>query len=198
MKVAGGFVSFTEVEPGAHRSYNEWHLFDHLPEQLPLPGVVWGQRWVVRPGAAVVAEPPLDRVHYVTLYLMAEPLDEAVRGFFALAGELRAAGRFHEQRTSHLSGLAPVVSAAAAPRALVAPEVVPYRPHRGVHVSLGSGAFGGDAAGTWTFDLEGAPLVVSWLDGDPQATAPESEPGARFSAVAHTIDPFGPWDWFEA
>ena len=197
MKVAAGFVSFTEVDAGEHRSYNEWHLFDHLPEQLPLPGLVWGQRWVVRPGAAAVAEAPLDRVHYVTLYLMAEPLDDTVQGFFALARDLRAAGRFHEHRTSHLAGAAPVVSMAAAPRALVGPEVVPYRPHRGVHVSLGSGAIGGDPAGSWTFDLDGTPLVVSWLDGDPSATAPASGPGARYSAVADVIDPFGPWDWFE-
>ena len=46
MKAAFGFFSFTEVtDPAEHRAYNEWHQLDHLPEQFPLPGVVYGQRW---------------------------------------------------------------------------------------------------------------------------------------------------------
>ena len=39
MKAAYGFFSFTEVtDPAEHRSYNEWHQLDHLPEQFPLAG----------------------------------------------------------------------------------------------------------------------------------------------------------------
>ena len=45
-----GFFSFTEVtDPGAHRAYNEWHQFDHLPEQFSIDGIVFGQRWVYTP-----------------------------------------------------------------------------------------------------------------------------------------------------
>ena len=51
-KVVAGFFSFTEVEAGAHRSYNEWHLFDHLPEQFVLPGIAGGWRWVRTPALA--------------------------------------------------------------------------------------------------------------------------------------------------
>ena len=49
-KVRLGFFSFTEItDPSEHRSYNEWHQLDHMPEQYPLPGVVFGQRWVSTP-----------------------------------------------------------------------------------------------------------------------------------------------------
>ena len=49
-KVRIGFFSFTEItDPAEHRSYNEWHQLDHMPEQFPLPGVVFGQRWVSTP-----------------------------------------------------------------------------------------------------------------------------------------------------
>src|SRR5688500_3866608 len=123
-KVTHGFVSFTEVEPGEHQSYNAWHLFDHLPEQLPLPGIVWGQRWVLSPTLERFrrADAPLDRVHYVTLYLLAAPVAETLAGFRALAQRLRGAGRFHLHRTSHLSGPLAVGGCVAAARAQVSAE----------------------------------------------------------------------------
>ena len=34
-----GFFSFTEItDPAEHRSYNEWHMLDHMPEQYPIAG----------------------------------------------------------------------------------------------------------------------------------------------------------------
>ena len=107
MKATHGFVSFTEVDAGAHQSYNQWHVFDHMPEQFPLPGIVFGQRWVLTPElrSHMHASSPLDRIHYVTLYLMAEPIDATLRDFRALAVELREKDRFHTQRVSHLSGV---------------------------------------------------------------------------------------------
>jgi len=77
VKVEAGFVSLTEVtDPTEHRSYNEWHQLDHLPEQLTLPGIAWGQRWVSTPAcctARAVSTAPFDDVHYLTLYLLAAP-----------------------------------------------------------------------------------------------------------------------------
>ena len=53
MKPTHGFFSFTEVtDPAEHRSYNEWHQLDHLPEQFPLAGIV------VRPTVGVDAGVP--------------------------------------------------------------------------------------------------------------------------------------------
>ena len=49
-KVRIGFFSFTEItDPAEHRSYNEWHMYDHMPEQFPIGGIVYGQRWVSTP-----------------------------------------------------------------------------------------------------------------------------------------------------
>jgi hypothetical protein len=223
MTVTTGFVSFTEVDAGEHHSYNQWHLFDHLPEQLPLPGIVWGQRWVLPPAARqlAVAPAPLERVHYVTLYLMAEPpaLDETLAEFRALGVRLHDADRFHRHRRSHLSGPITVETQHAVPRVLVSPEAVPYRPGTGVHVRITSvgapapdlGACDG-VAGVWTFtgdaarspeSLRQARVTWCWLDGDvgvlATALAEAGGPTAagEYRATFATIDPFGSWDWFE-
>jgi hypothetical protein len=137
-KVSYGFFSFTEItDPTAHHSYNEWHQLDHLPEQFPLAGVVYGQRWVSAPAdraARLVSEPALDPIHYVTCYLMAEPIAQTLEDFFALGAELRRLDRFHQQRAAHLTGPFAVERMLAAPRALVSAAAVPYRAHRGLYV----------------------------------------------------------------
>ena len=80
-----GFLSLTEVTPpGNHREYNEWHQLDHLPEQYPLAGIVFGQRWVSTPACRRLrlhSAPPLDRTHYLTLYILAEPIEQTLREF---------------------------------------------------------------------------------------------------------------------
>src|SRR5205085_1789587 len=83
-KVDLAYFSFTEItDPAEHGSYNEWHLFDHMPENLALPGIVWAQRWVASPNLpALAVDDALRPVHYVTVYLMTEP---AERGGRALA-----------------------------------------------------------------------------------------------------------------
>lgn len=137
-KVKVGFFSFTEItDPGAHRAYNEWHQLDHMPEQLPIPGIVYGQRWVSTPAcraARAVDEEPLRPVHYVTLYLMADPVDRTLRDFMEVGQQLRALGRFFQARRAAISGPLQWLDAHAAPRVLVNPEAVPYRPNRGVYL----------------------------------------------------------------
>src|SRR5579864_2585896 len=107
-KVRIGFFSFTEVtDPAEHRSYNEWHQLDHMPEQYPIQGVAYGQRWVSTPAcrrARAVDGAPLTAVHYMTLYLMGEPVDATLEEFRALGERLHAVGRFHEHRRARLSG----------------------------------------------------------------------------------------------
>jgi hypothetical protein len=133
-----GFFSFTEVtDPAAHGEYNRWHQLDHLPEQLPLPGVAFGQRWVSTPAcrrARAVDTGRLGPVHYVTLYLMTDPVAETLERFAALGARLHAEGRFFDRRRSHLSGPFEVETARAAPRVLVSPAAVPYRPGTGIYV----------------------------------------------------------------
>jgi hypothetical protein len=137
-KVKVGFFSFTEItDPSEHRSYNEWHQLDHMPEQYPLPGMAFGQRWVSTPAcraARAVDGPLLEPVHYVTLYLMTEPVETTLEEFRALGGELRRVGRFHEHRRTVLSGPFDVATVDAAPRVLISAAAVPYRPNRGAYI----------------------------------------------------------------
>ena len=204
-KVEIGFFSFTEVtDPREHRSYNEWHQLDHMPEQIPLPGVVHGQRWVSTPAcqrARTAAVPPLDRVHYVTLYLMTGPEDRVVESFRNWGERLSELGRFHRHRASHLGGPFLFLKAYAAPRVAISPEAIPYRPCRGIHVTVAEAIakprldewarwLDGvelpglldvpGVAGIWTFvgrspNFHDAPdgrrITVAYLDDDPLAVA---------------------------
>ncbi len=138
MKTTFGFFSFTEVtDPGEHRAYNEWHQLDHLPEQFPLTGIVYGQRWVSTPAcraARAVSDAALDPIHYVTCYLMADPIERTLADFFDLGARLHEVDRFHQHRRAHLTGPFRVVDTTATPRVLVSAEAVPFRAHRGLYV----------------------------------------------------------------
>lgn len=204
-KIRIGFFSFTEItDPGAHVAYNAWHQLDHLPEQLPVPGIAWGQRWVSTPACRALRAVDGERlapIHYVTLYLMTEPVTETLRAFAALAEELHRQDRFFEARRSRLSGPFDVLGAAAAPRVQVSAAAVPYRPNTGVYVMVEEAVSddGGDAdlwrrpddqqalitvdgvAGVWMFAAREDGLgrwrpgrhriTVCYLDGDPLRVA---------------------------
>ena len=151
-RVKLGFFSLTRhSERGDDRPYLEWHQLDHMPEQYPLAGIVAGQRWVSTPACRAARRRDgelLGPIHYMTLYLMAEPLQQTLQDFQALGQHLRAVGRFHEQRRARLSGPFDVTAMRAAPRVLVSDEAVAFRPNRGVYVVVreGPGTEGATAA----------------------------------------------------
>jgi len=226
MKPTYGFFSFTEItDPAAHHAYNEWHQLDHLPEQYPLPGIVHGQRWVSTPAcraARAVSAPPLDPIHYVTCYLMAEPIGSTLDDFFELGAELHRLDRFFRPRRAHLTGPFRVETCDAVPRVLISAEAVPFRPHRGVYVIVEEPGNGGAAetllpvpgvAGVWAFATDDAlassrwtegarHITVAWLDDDPLAVAAAVAPmvasrtGVAFAGPFETITPWQ-WDWFD-
>jgi hypothetical protein len=181
-----GFFSFTEVtDPGAHRAYNEWHQLDHLPEQLPVPGIAWGQRWVSTPAcraARAVDGELLRPVHYMTLYLMTDPVDTTLDEFAGLARRLHEEGRFFGPRRSHLSGPFDVVAAAAAPRVSVSAAALPYRPTTGVYVVVEELAEGADPAVLRRAGDAGPVLEVPGVAGLWRFTARPSEAGLRWRA----------------
>jgi hypothetical protein len=190
-----GFFSFTEVLDGQHRGYNRWHLFDHMPEQFKLEGLHWGQRWVAPPeliDRRLFAGPGLDRTQYVTLYLITDPVQQALDDFYALGRALHEQGRWFDARKSHLSGPFTLVKTYAAPGIEVDADAIPYRPNRGVFITAQQNTDGGteealDEArrwydevhlpdllavrgmvGCWWFeDREGRTIRVYWLDEDP-------------------------------
>jgi hypothetical protein len=212
-KVRIGFFSFTEVtDPAEHRSYNEWHQLDHMPEQYPIPGVTYGQRWVSTPAcrrARAVDGAPLAPIHYMTLYLMGEPVDATLEEFRALGERLRAVGRFHEHRRSRLSGPLVVTGMVAAPRVLISADAVPYLPNLGVYVVVRDGVIaagdedvvpagalvGADGvAGVWTFATSARfehhgwhpgnrTITVCYLDSEPLETASELSALVRAALV---------------
>jgi hypothetical protein len=224
-----GFFSFTEItDPGEHRSYNEWHQLDHLPEQFQLPGIRFGQRWVSTPEcrrARAVDGPTLQAVHYLTLYLMDEPIEETLSAFAELGKRLREEGRFHEHRRALLSGPFVVVGQYASARALVSAQVLPHRPHRGVYAIVDrvgtapadlTGVFAADesVSGVWRF--QGAPELGArrWSPGERQITlcfldqAPldaADRLGSLLGNRAEDVELAGPfetiepwcWDWFD-
>jgi hypothetical protein len=202
-KVHIGFFSFTEVTGRAeHRSYNGWHQLDHMPEQYQIPGLVFGQRWVSTPAcrrARAFDSPTLEPIHYMTLYLMGEPVDATLVEFRALGERLRGANRFFEHRRSRLSGPFAVTGAVAAPRVLVSADATPYRPNRGVYVVVHDRAAAPAApsaaagrrpestegepdgfaraaveadgvAGVWTFATDGRFAGHGWRPGDKTIT----------------------------
>ena len=81
-----------------------------------------------------MSDPDLDPIHYVTCYLMAEPIEETLDDFFALGARAAPARSFPPHRQAHLTGPFRVGETVAAPRVLVSPAAVPYRAHRGIYV----------------------------------------------------------------
>lgn len=191
-EVEVGFFSFSEVtDPSEHRSYNEWHQLDHLPEQYRLPGVVLGQRWVCTPACRATRRfdaEELSSAQYMTLYLMTAPVSETLEDFRALGAALREEGRFHLRRRSCLSGPFSPIDRRAAGRVLVSAQVLPFRPNLGVYVvvhALDSDVSldAADAAklserlcnepgvaGVWTFVSLGGFEHLGWRPGNRRIT----------------------------
>jgi hypothetical protein len=197
-----------------------------MPEQYPLDGIAYGQRWVSTPAcraARAVSEQPLDSIHYMTLYLMTEPVERTLREFRQLGTDLRAAGRFHLHRRAQLSGPFSLGGIAAAPRVLISADAVPYRPNLGVYVTVEDngrerGAADRNAylralcaqpgvAGAWDFADAERRVTVAWLDAPPLdlsdrldsiMTNPTEASGGRivFAGPMETITPWQ-WTWFD-
>jgi hypothetical protein len=221
-KVKVGFFSFTEItDPAAHREYNEWHQLDHMPEQFPMRATAYGQRWVSTPAckaSRLVDGELLAPAHYMTLYLFTDSVDETLQEFMDLGQQLRALGRFFDKRRACMSGPLQWLDAHAAPRVLIAPEALPYRPNRGVYVFVDAWLAVPGVAGCWSFAT--APrlrnsgwsagnrrITVTYLDDDPIAVAEKLAPllEARWQDAPVTPVHAGPyetvvpyqWNWFD-
>jgi hypothetical protein len=198
-KVKVGFFSFTEItDPTEHRSYNEWHQLDHMPEQYPLEGMAFGQRWVSTPAcraARAVDGELLAPTHYVTLYLMTEPVGQTLEEFRALGGHLRDVGRFHQHRRACLSGPFDVDTIDAAPRVLISAEAVPYRPNRGAYIVVEQLPEAGavtDGAGNARALIEVPGVAGVWSFVSDEETTQGWRPGRRRITVCFLDeDPLG-------
>jgi hypothetical protein len=134
-----GFTALTD--PTRHAEYNEWHQLDHLPENLLQPGVAWGDRWVLTPDCAelsVVGDPAHAGHQYALMYWFRDPAEASV----AVWREVNER-TIHWGRRPELSwtsrrplGFFNPVKGYVHPRVLVSADALPFRPHRGVWLSI--------------------------------------------------------------
>jgi hypothetical protein len=139
-RVKAAFFSATGPAPaGDDGSYLRWHLLDHMPEQYQLPGLVQATRWIADSDyrqARIAGTGPLADTANVVNYLVGDPVQQTHDDFLELGLRLAEAGRFPERRASLQLRLLALMRWYAAPRALISPEVVPFRAHRGIVIII--------------------------------------------------------------
>src|SRR3954452_3808603 len=136
------FFSLTEVPDRArHRQYNEWHQLDHRPENLLLPGVAWGERWVRSPDCARAGaepDPTLPNLHSLNMYWFREPVDQSLAEWHELTERSFHWGRRDDVEIAKrllLEFFRPI-KGYVNPRVLVSADALPFRPTRGIHVTI--------------------------------------------------------------
>jgi hypothetical protein len=199
-RVGCAVLSLSARHPdGDDARYLEWHVLDHLPEQHRLAAIRHGQRWVSTPAcraARAASQAPFDAVDHVVAYLFAPGGDPSLDDFFQLGARLGAIGRMgHALPRVHV-GIWDLEAMRADPRVLVGADVVPWRPNRGIHLSIDRPAARPDGwvdpapglvdldgvAGLWRFrgtsgrhsrvqEADGLEATVCYLDGDPAEVA---------------------------
>ncbi|PTR20227.1 hypothetical protein C8K36_1189 [Rhodococcus sp. OK519] len=131
------FLSMSRVvEPQHHRTVNAWHQLDHRPENLALPGVTTGERFVLTPRGREIATAAgsFDNFHYANLYWFDDPAGPAIDTWAALAEST-----FREGRRPDIGllerpymGFFQRVASAIAPHVRVTPRAVCFRPVTGM------------------------------------------------------------------
>ena len=139
---ARAFFSVMGVtDPAKHRAYNEYHQLDHRPENLLLPGVAWGDRWVRSPDCAAASfgsDRNFDDSHYLAMYFLRHPLEETTTQWRQLGEDAYQMGRRPDiaWRKNHFQSFLRPIKGYAAARILISPDALPFRPVRGVHFTL--------------------------------------------------------------
>lgn len=135
MFASRAFTSFTSI-PNVedHPLYNEWHQLDHRPENLAIPGVVGGERWVRSPACAELgtATEPFSRLDYFNTYWFAN--DSAVAEWQRLAERSFQWGRRIDTAIAERlwMGHHRPVSCYMDPRTRLSPGALVQRPNRGI------------------------------------------------------------------
>lgn len=139
------FFSMVELlDQSRHAEYNAWHLYDHRPENLALPGVAWGDRWArldrsgADPDVSGSTTADYAGIDYVAMYWFHDPVERSVAEWFKLGSDSVQWGRGPAIPgvVRRLTAFFTPVRGYAAPRVLVSEDVLPFRPNRGLHVTL--------------------------------------------------------------
>lgn len=142
MKPTRCYFSLSEItDPAKHRDHNEWHSLDHRPENLLIPGIAWGDRWVRSPDCRALSSGSAavyDAAHYAIMYWFREPMAETLDDFFVLSERSFAWGRSPQVGWTKrpMRGFFVPVKGYVAPRVRVSADALPYRPVKAILVML--------------------------------------------------------------
>jgi hypothetical protein len=140
MHVRIASFSFTRLtDPRRHVDYNIWHQLQHRPENLALPGIVYGERWVNSPACAAASQrldAALEVFHYLNIYWFREPAAESIAEWQELAQRQFQLGQrldaHHAERP--FFGMFSIVKTYVNPSLPFGPDALTFRPTRGIHV----------------------------------------------------------------
>ncbi|HEY2563299.1 MAG TPA: hypothetical protein VGI44_06275 [Acidimicrobiales bacterium] len=141
MKPSLAFFSFAELtDPTKHHEFNEYHQLDHRPENLALPGVIFGERWVRSPDCANRIPTPdteFSGVQYMTMYWLREPVEATRLEWMDFGTQATHLGRRPDLAwaTRPLVGAFIPLKGYVNRRVLISEEALPFRPNRGIFVT---------------------------------------------------------------
>ncbi|MDP9823929.1 hypothetical protein J2S59_003738 [Nocardioides massiliensis] len=167
------FFSFPEVvDPERHEDYNAWHQLDHRPENLALPGIVHGERWVRTPQCREAAaslgpdgDAGLSAAQYAAMYWFREPTEQSIREWVELGSTTAEEGRRPDQDWTRrrLTGFFAPLRGWVSPREAITTAALPFRPVRGV-------------------------LLEVWRVTDPRGPAADAALRGLHRAVAESVE----------
>jgi len=201
------FVSLSERHPqGLDAEYLRWHSLDHRPEQQRLQSIRSSLRVVSTPEcrkARAISTPAFDAIDHVMTYFFTGL--EGLAGFNDLAVALRDAGRSPFILQAVQRGVYEVQQRAAAARAVVGADVLPWLPTRGLYLIIEQGAASvaevtaiPGVAGAWSalavasgFSTAalGQRITVCFLDGEPLKVAEQMQPLLQKRWASGQIEP---------
>lgn len=124
---------WNDVDPDHEAAYNEWHAFEHVPERLTVPGMLWGLRY------RTVDDTAGPEPRYLTLYGLR---DAAVLDSAPYQRLLSHPTPTSQRMRPLLRNIARGVYAVQGPHGLLADSVVWVGADPGVEVLLGAGLRG--------------------------------------------------------
>ena len=180
IRVKAAFFSITPPAPADDDgSYLRWHLLDHMVEQYQLPGIQYALRYIADGDyldSRIAATGDLENVGNIVNYLVGDPVQQTHDDFMELGPRLAEMGRYPDVRPVLQLRMPALLHWYAAPQAQISPEVVPFRPHRGVVVIIEEPA--GDEVASW----------LQWLHSQhfPAVLATPGVAGAWMYGSSHT------------
>ena len=127
------------TDPTRHVDYARLYQMDILPGLMALPGVAWAERWA-RTSDCIASgdDSGLAATQYADLAFFRAPAEGSIRAYQEAGERLAQRGLRPDlgwAQTLFQAFFVPL-KAYVLPRVLIAPEIVPFRPARGLYAIL--------------------------------------------------------------